>query len=104
MSRYGIPDKVLSDSGSQYTSREFINFAKEYELKHVTSPYHHPSNLSLLSRKQRRFSKRLQRAEVTLTWRCWLIVTPQQGFGTSPPQRVCKAEELKQTFLLIATC
>ena len=45
MARYGIPDEIVSDSGSQYTSREFKNFAKEYGFNHVTaSPYHHQSN------------------------------------------------------------
>ena len=45
MARYGIPDEVVLDSGSQYTSREFKNFAKEYGFNHViTSPYHHQSN------------------------------------------------------------
>ena len=45
MARYGIPDEVVSDSGSLYTSREFKAFAKEYGFKHVTTrPYHHQSN------------------------------------------------------------
>ena len=37
MARYGIPDEVVSDSGSQYTSQEFKNFAKEYGFNHVTT-------------------------------------------------------------------
>ena len=41
MARYGIPDEVVSDSGSLYTSREFKAFAKEYV---TTSPYKHQSN------------------------------------------------------------
>ena len=34
--------------------------------------------MTLLSRKQQRSSKKLQRPKVTLTWRRWLIVTPQR--------------------------
>ena len=45
MARYGIPDEVVSDCGSQYTSREFKAFTREYGFKHVTtSPHHHQSN------------------------------------------------------------
>ena len=45
MARHGIPDEVLADSGSQYTSRKFKNFAKEYGFNHMTtSLYHHQSN------------------------------------------------------------
>ncbi len=44
-SEYGIPLHVHSDSGSQYTSQEFANFAEEYGFKHTTSsPYYHQSN------------------------------------------------------------
>ena len=34
--------------------------------------------LSLLSRKQKRSSRTLQRPKVTPIWRCWLIVTPHR--------------------------
>ena len=59
MARYGIPDEVVSDSGSQYTSREYKNFAKEYSFNHVTTVLTTISlmvELSLLLRKQRRSS------------------------------------------------
>lgn len=39
--RYGIPDTFLSDNGPQYTSQEFLNFAKTYGFKLITrSPYY----------------------------------------------------------------
>ena len=45
MARYGIPNEVVLDSGSVFTSRELKAFAKEYGFKHVTtSPYHHQCN------------------------------------------------------------
>ena len=34
---HGISETVVSDSGSQYTSREFTSFAKSYNFCHVTS-------------------------------------------------------------------
>ena len=38
---YGTPDTFLSDNGAQYTSQDFLNFAKTYGLKLITwSPYY----------------------------------------------------------------
>jgi transposase InsO family protein len=43
--RYGIPHTVISDNGTQYTSREFNRFKTEWGFEHVTSsPYYHQSN------------------------------------------------------------
>ena len=43
--RYGVPKILYSDSGTQYTSYKFKNFAGEWGLKHqVTTPKFHESN------------------------------------------------------------
>jgi transposase InsO family protein len=43
--RFGIPDMVISDSGSQFTSREFKNFATAWGFNHtMSSPHFHSSN------------------------------------------------------------
>lgn len=43
--RYGIPETLISDGGPQFTSLEFKNFIKCWELEHhVTTPYHSQSN------------------------------------------------------------
>ena len=44
-SEFGYPDKIHSDSGSQYSSKEFNSFTMEYDIKHsLSSPYYHESN------------------------------------------------------------
>ena len=44
-SRYGIPETVVSDNGSQYPSCEFSAFAKAYNFCHIaSSPYFPQSN------------------------------------------------------------
>ena len=44
-SRHGIPDVLISDNGSQFSSHEFQQFIKHYGIDHRTSsPYHLQSN------------------------------------------------------------
>ena len=43
--RYGLPDQVVSDNGTQFTSEEFSQFMKANRIKHIrTAPYHPSSN------------------------------------------------------------
>ena len=43
--RHEIPSKLITDCGSQYTSKEFENFAKSYNFEHVlVSPKHPQAN------------------------------------------------------------
>jgi len=42
--RYGIPETLISDNGSQYASREFQKFAAEWEFDCVTSSPHYPKS------------------------------------------------------------
>ena len=45
ISRYGIPDELISDNGPQFTCEEFAQFMKDYDIKHITSsPYHPQAN------------------------------------------------------------
>ncbi|XP_053374360.1 uncharacterized protein LOC128546956 [Mercenaria mercenaria] len=45
MARWGISEKVISDNGPCYSSQEFVNFARKWDIKHETcSPYHSQSN------------------------------------------------------------
>ena len=44
-SAYGLPDQLVFDNGSQFTSDEFSCFMKANGIKHIfTSPYHPKSN------------------------------------------------------------
>ncbi|XP_029639678.1 uncharacterized protein K02A2.6-like [Octopus sinensis] len=43
--RYGIPETIESDNGTQFTSDEFRKFCKMLVIEHVTTPpYHSRSN------------------------------------------------------------
>lgn len=41
-SRYRIVDDVITDNGPQFSSRDFLQFAKEYGLEHTTTSPHYP--------------------------------------------------------------
>ena len=44
-SKYGIPKKVISDNGPEYTGRAYKIFTKKWNFKHITSsPYYSKSN------------------------------------------------------------
>ena len=41
-SRHGMPERVVSDNGPQYSSADFTAFAKQYGFEHVTSSPRYP--------------------------------------------------------------
>ena len=89
--RYGIPDIVVSDCGSQFLAKEFQQLANQWRFEHVkSSPYHHQSNgkaenavkiMKQLFLKAKENNRDPQLA--LLEWRN----TPTEGFNSSPAQR-----------------
>ena len=44
-SQYGIPEQLVSDNGTKFTSQEFQNFTKKLGIKHIrTAAYGKSSN------------------------------------------------------------
>ena len=75
MARYGLPDKVASDSDSLYTSRGFKAFAKDYGFKHVTTrPYHHQSNGKVVSTVKE--AKKILKKSATTLMFCHSVILP----------------------------
>ena len=48
MSRHGIPEVVHSDNGPEFSSLEFQQFAKQYQIQHVTSSPRLPQSNGLV--------------------------------------------------------
>ena len=43
-SRHGIPDKLITDNGPQFSSAVFKQFAQDYGFQHLTSSPHYPQS------------------------------------------------------------
>ena len=43
--RHSIPEQLITDDGSQFTSRDFLKFSRDWDFEHLTSsPHHSQSN------------------------------------------------------------
>ena len=54
---YGLPEQVVSDNGSQFTSQEFAEFMKRNGIKHIKSTPYHPSTNGLAERFVQTFKR-----------------------------------------------
>ena len=84
--RHGLPETLISDNGPQYTSWEFVNFVKEYNIQHVTSSPHFPRSNGLAERTVQTIKGSLKKSKdlymTLLTYRTtplsWCSVTPAE--------------------------
>ena len=103
--RHGIADVLVSDNGPQFTSREFAEFATQWEFQHVTSsPYHPKSNGKAESAVK--IVKGLFKKANRDNKDPWLSLldyrnTPTAGIQTSPAQRLMSRRT--KTLVPIAT-
>ena len=104
MSEYGVPEKLISDSGSQYTSQEFRNFAKEYDFQHsMSSPYHHQAN-GKAERHIDTFKRTLMKALTThkdLDMALLCIRTTPLGNGLPSPAKRMFERQLKSNLPMV---
>ena len=89
---HGAPAEMITDNGSNYVSREFQEFAREWEFLHVlSSPHHKKSNgrAEVAVKVMKKLLKKSKKAKVDiykslLEWRN--TVTP--GTNSSPMQKL----------------
>lgn len=87
-----LPDMIVSDSGSVFTSREFENFMKQNGIVHIKASPYHPSTNGLAERPVQAFKSGMKKLrEGTLETKLlhflfhyWL--TPQTMMGQFPAE------------------
>ena len=90
--RYGTPDRIISDNGTQFASEEFQRFSKEWDFEHRTSsPYNSKGNGKVESAVKT--AKRLLRKALDNGTDPYIAIldyrnTPTQGLESSPAQRL----------------
>ena len=77
---HGIPERLISDNGPQYSSEEFRVFCARYGFDHVTSSPLYPRSNGLIERTvqtvKKLFTEAKEGAVATLIWRSCLRTTP----------------------------
>ncbi|KAI2645108.1 hypothetical protein H4Q32_029747 [Labeo rohita] len=105
-SQHGLPEIVVSDKGSCFTSKEFHEFMSCNGIKHITTaPYHAASN-GLAERAVQTFKSLMKKttgdsieariARALFSYR----ITPQSTTGKSPAELLC-SRKLRSTLDLI---
>ena len=59
---HGLPEMLVSDNGSSFTSAEFQDFIKRNGIRHVTSAPYHPASNGLAERAVQTFKDALKKA------------------------------------------
>ena len=54
-SRFGLPDRIVSDNASYFVSAEFVEFINKNAIKHSTSAPYHPASNGLAERVVKTF-------------------------------------------------
>lgn len=84
--RFGIPDKVITDNGPQYSSGAFAEFAKDYGFNHVTTSPHFPQANGQAERTVQTVKNMLKKANDPYKALMAYRNTPIDNIGMSPAQ------------------
>ena len=92
ISRHGIMTTMMTDNGPQFTSKEFKEFVKSYEIDHITSSPHHQQANGLaenaVKTAKRTILKCRQTGDDIYLALLELRNTPRDGEIGSPAQRL----------------
>ena len=87
---HGLPEMLVSDNGSVFTSEEFKDFTKNNGIRHVTSAPYHPASNGLAERTVQTFKESMKKfSESLISTRVSRFLfayrnTPHTTTGSSP--------------------
>ena len=89
---HGLPETIVTDNGTCFTSAEFQQFVERNNIQHITSPAYHPSSNGLAERAVQLVKRGLVKlkdgtmetvlSRYLMTYR----VTPHSTTGSSPSE------------------
>ena len=102
----GLPNTIVSDNGSCFTSEEFQHFCRVNGIKHVTSSPYHPSSNGLAERAVQTLKGGLKKSRGDLEDRLYQFlaryrVTPQATIGQAPADLVMKSKPRTRLDLIL---
>ena len=90
--RYGVPDTLVTDNGSQFSSAEFAVFAKRWMFKHKTSSPTYPQSNGKAEKAVQTVKNLFRKCKASGTSEFQALLdwhnTPTAGIGTSRAQRL----------------
>ncbi|KAL7853111.1 hypothetical protein SRHO_G00188960 [Serrasalmus rhombeus] len=105
-SQHGIPEIIVSDNGTCFTSEQFQEFAEKNGIRHITTAPYHPSSNGLAERAVQTFKSLLKKmagdsietkmSRALFSYR----ITPQSTTGKSPAE-LLSGRKLRSTLDLI---
>ena len=92
-SRYGIPDNIITDQGTQFESELFNSLSNTFGFKHIHTTSYHPQSNGMIERFHRSLKTSLRCLAITPNWVSSLSLvllgwrnTIHSATGTSPAQ------------------
>ncbi|XP_063052002.1 uncharacterized protein K02A2.6-like [Engraulis encrasicolus] len=105
-SQQGLPEIIVSDNGTCFTSEQFQEFAEKNGIRHITTAPYHPSSNGLAERAVQTFKSLMKKmtgdsietrmSRALFSYR----ITPQSTTGKSPAELLC-GRKLRSTLDLI---
>lgn len=97
ITRFGIPETIVSDNGPQFTSAEFQKFCRSNGIRHTTSSPYHPRSNGEAERFVKTFKQSLQKSKedpncALASFLLHYRVTPHSTTGVSPAESLLKVK------------
>lgn len=103
--RFGVPECIVSDNGTQFTSKEFKEFCELYQINHITTPPYHPRSNGLAERFVDTLKRALKKASRVPTEKAlqqflqvYRITPNQRTQSNMAPAELMFARKIKSVF------